>query len=459
MSSDDDLNSFEDGPKAKGRVPTRKRQRSASPGPSTTTKKPPSKAKAAPIAVDDDDEIMAIDPPDHKKSQKPPSVNGVKNAAKGKKKAAPNAEVPQVADEASEEDAPRKPSKHINGIADTSKAKPRNGAHTAKEPTQAKELIELAHLRDRERELTKDLEKVLSIRDTEAESLLQQMQERYDAQLKIQEDLIKELTSQLARVDHLTKTGQTAAVQFLTREAADEEKRGAEEEVTRLREVIKQKDRMLVEKDKKIAELEESALQIRRELDTEIAHSKALQANNNRAATASSATANPRKVYGTDDPKNAAVIKLYEEITNLLVVNVKHEPNQDPTVQTPDTVFTLIYTWQESARDDEDEEITMQKSINFMLRLYYGPPDSEPGEENQSSESEDRARYTPLHLDQESQIFVERLEFLSGSFTFPASQHALFFNTLAEKVGNAYKAEKGIPVQQPEVVDLVDDDD
>lgn len=71
-----------------------------------------------------------------------------------------------------------------------------------------------------------------------------------------QETLIQELTSQLAQVKALSGTGQSYMVQFLTREAADEEKKSLDKEVTRLKDKLKQKDANLAEKDKRIAELE-----------------------------------------------------------------------------------------------------------------------------------------------------------------------------------------------------------
>lgn len=72
-----------------------------------------------------------------------------------------------------------------------------------------------------------------------------------------QDALIKELTSQLARVEPLSRTGQAVALHFLTREAADEEKRAAEQDISCLQEVIKAKDSVIDERTKRIAELEQ----------------------------------------------------------------------------------------------------------------------------------------------------------------------------------------------------------
>ena len=75
----------------------------------------------------------------------------------------------------------------------------------------------------------------------------------------VQEEMIQELTSQLARVDSLTHEGKTSTLHFLTREAADEERRGLEAELTRLKEKLKEKDDELKAKDSQITEREETS--------------------------------------------------------------------------------------------------------------------------------------------------------------------------------------------------------
>jgi hypothetical protein len=50
--------------------------------------------------------------------------------------------------------------------------------------------------------------------------------------------------------------GQAVALHFLTRDAAKEEKRAAEKDISRLQEVIKEKDSVIDEKTRCVAELE-----------------------------------------------------------------------------------------------------------------------------------------------------------------------------------------------------------
>ena len=71
-----------------------------------------------------------------------------------------------------------------------------------------------------------------------------------------QEQMIRELTSQLARVDSLNREGKTSTLHFLTREAADEERRGLQSEVERLEEVVEEQKKTIATWDAKIRELD-----------------------------------------------------------------------------------------------------------------------------------------------------------------------------------------------------------
>ena len=75
-----------------------------------------------------------------------------------------------------------------------------------------------------------------------------------------QEEMIQELTSQLARVDSLTREGKTSTLHFLTREAADEERRGLETELAHVRAALRAKDKELEERDAQIKEREDTSM-------------------------------------------------------------------------------------------------------------------------------------------------------------------------------------------------------
>jgi hypothetical protein len=111
------------------------------------------------------------------------------------------------------------------------------------------------------------------VRNTAAEESLDHQSLHYEARLNsecktywnrlqltlfnlAQEKLIQELTSQLARVEPLARSGKTSLLHFLTRDAADQEQRGLENEVNRWKDIAKAKDAIIAEKDKRITELE-----------------------------------------------------------------------------------------------------------------------------------------------------------------------------------------------------------
>jgi hypothetical protein len=72
-----------------------------------------------------------------------------------------------------------------------------------------------------------------------------------------QEELIKELTTQIARLTPMLREGRGSTVHFLTREAADEEKRMLEERLEKSKEALQQKDAVIKDKDARIAALNE----------------------------------------------------------------------------------------------------------------------------------------------------------------------------------------------------------
>ncbi|KAG8217610.1 hypothetical protein J3R82DRAFT_5761 [Butyriboletus roseoflavus] len=254
----------------------------------------------------------------------------------------------------------------------------------------------------------------------------------------LKDALIKELTSQLARVEPLSRTGQAVALHFLTREAADEEKRAAEQDISRLQEVIKAKDSVIDEKTNRVAELEQLVQDAIRERDAEIERSKELLARVAPKGTPNSRS-HTKRPFGMDDPKMTEVIKFYEDMSNLLVTNVKFE--HAPDSEEPEVIFHCIYTYYEMIRraDDIEGERIGEKSIVFTMRIFngFGGPNGEPASEDDFIHR--RIKYTPLHLDKEPEAFVKGLEYMGESFTFACAQQGLFLNSLREKIRDAAK--------------------
>lgn len=201
-----------------------------------------------------------------------------------------------------------------------------------------------------------------------------------------QEALIKELTSQLAQKEPLTRAGKTSVLHLLTREAADEEKRLLEKELRWWKDVSDEKQQMLTQKDKRIAELEQIGFysptltmvqtlnmyttekDLRFELKVEIENSKTLAAKapRNPPPSATRARQGHGGVLGTDDPKHAEVVRFYEDLTNLLVTAMKLQPGKYLGLE--EWCFTCIYTYVE---DDNDSVPGVKKSA---YPLHCGEP-------------------------------------------------------------------------------------
>ena len=132
--------------------------------------------------------------------------------------------------------------------------------------TNARHFVEVESQRDK---LSKQLEELFQIRQTEPEKALEEQEKQYEARLKgvfaslddtcillfnvslVQETLLEEQ----AKLIVASTSGQPYMLHFLSREAADEEKKEVEKEVARWKEVVKQRDVKLAQKDEQITEL------------------------------------------------------------------------------------------------------------------------------------------------------------------------------------------------------------
>ncbi|PFH54148.1 hypothetical protein AMATHDRAFT_135780 [Amanita thiersii Skay4041] len=241
--------------------------------------------------------------------------------------------------------------------------------------------------------------------------------------LTAQEVLIKELTSQLAQKETLTLKGKDSILHMITREAADEEKRLLEKELAQLKDVLAGKTQKLKEKDKLIAELEQREREARFELNVEIERSKTL-ADKSAVRGLQAAPRSRTGAAGLEDSKNVKVIRFYEDITNLLVTNMRHQAGQRPGQD--EWTFTCIYTYSENGISPD----ALQKSLSFTLRTSR--PEAEDTDEPGES-----LYYVPQDLDKEPPEFVSRLGFLNHPFTFERKQLSLFLRTLHDSLKEA----------------------
>ncbi|KAG7092696.1 hypothetical protein E1B28_009027 [Marasmius oreades] len=282
-----------------------------------------------------------------------------------------------------------------------------------------------AFLRERKRadeaetrcqELLNQLEEIYRLRHTEPEKLLEEVQEQHQAEIEAKDKLIQELNSALARVEPLSKSGKTSVIHLLTREAADEEKKSVQQEVARLKAELVQKDIVIKEKDKMMSEKETIERELKYELQIE-------RENAQKDRLPGSVQRGRGGVLGSDDPKNTEVIKFYEDLTNLLVTNMKPTPGKSGK---DEWSLTCIYSYVGEGDDP------LSKSVNFSLRSSH---DSKTAE---GVGSESRTMFfVPQSLEKETPDFIQKLGFLGTSFSFPRSQLPLFLRTIYTTIGDA----------------------
>ncbi|KAK0228780.1 hypothetical protein IW262DRAFT_1456003 [Armillaria fumosa] len=319
---------------------------------------------------------------------------------------------------------------------------------------------ELAEVRDRADKYSKQLEELFEIRHTEPEHLLIEYRKQSDSKMEAQDALIRELTSNLAKKEPLIREGKTSVLHLMTREAVEEEKETLERDVQRYKGRVEVCDRDLKEKDKKILEQEQTSLSIavfllraisylrlvkdlRVELQAEIDRANNL-AKDPRRPPGSAQRNRGQTVLGAQEPKHGATIKFYEDVTNLLITNVRNEKCTKRDKE-EDWILTCIYTYvDEDSPGDPDSN---GKSLNFNLRLCH--------ELNEGNEYADAILYSPLELDKETEEFVNQLDFLSGPFTFPRRQLPVFIRTINNTIGKTTQEEEG---GEGEAADDDDDD-
>lgn len=387
-----------------------------------------------------DGEVVEVQP----RSKKPPSrgeatINGSGKQVKGKGKAKP---VPRKATRKPapplypmdvdhiviDEDEPGLgPS--VAAAVNSSVNNKRSIPHTSRSTKNGEESGLVYQLRQAEAQiatLSQQLEEVFQIRETEAEELLRRQEAQYQAQLQAQESLIKQLTYQLSLKEPLTRTGKTSILNLITREAADQEQRTMEKELARWKDVAEEKEKRIVEKDQRIAELEQREKELSYELNAEIERSKALAAKSSR---------NPPSVPrgrpgGADDPKHTEVIRFYEDLTNLLVCNMKLQKGKHFSLD--EWILSCVYTY----TDTDDDAPSTTKSLTFTLRCCHQPAD--PSHHVESKEQLiPSVNYIPLELDKEPPDYVEKLGFLGTPFTFGREQLPLFLRTLYTSIRDA----------------------
>ncbi|KAI0374655.1 hypothetical protein BV20DRAFT_960794 [Pilatotrama ljubarskyi] len=349
------------------------------------------------VELDDDDE-----PPD------PPAQRGVRGSSKQpKNKTAPHTSAPARSKKADE-----KLAREVESL----RAQLEQSREVAKE---------VAVQRDK---LAKQLEEVFRVRETAAEQLLHEYKAQVEESLERKEALIEELTAQLSKLQSSSKSDKSYTLHFLTREAAEEEKQALREENNLLRETIKQRDATIASKEKQIHSLQDEAKIMKRELDAEIERSKTL------AARAPPPMAARQQKPAPSEFRNTPVIRLYEDMTNILVTSVKIEKSSEfPDLE--EEIAACVYSY-------ENEEDKKRFSLNFTLRSTYDRPEGvAPSVHLTKEQLEKKMKYEPKDLDKESPELVERLGFFKDPFMFKREQMTVFLKTLTDAVINIFEPE------------------
>jgi len=276
-------------------------------------------------------------------------------------------------------------------------------------------------------ELSETLLQLIQTRNTEPEGRVAEMKARYEATSKAQDELIKELTTQIARLTPLIREGFGPTVHFLTRETADEEKRMLEERLEKSKEALRQKDAVIRDKDARIAALNEQLETTQADLKAEIAHTQTLQNKNAKGQREPPGSAS-RGRAGQDtlinDPKHGVTIRLYEDLTNLIVLSAKIQASPYPNLgELEEITYKCIFSHMNTT------------SLSFLLTSLYQPKSSSvPGHSPPRPKTKDDlqhvVRYTPLELEKESQEYIQKLDFLADTFTFGYDQMEFFIKTL-----------------------------
>ncbi|KAH9848877.1 hypothetical protein C2E23DRAFT_738604 [Lenzites betulinus] len=417
-------------------------------------------AKKKRKATEDSEEIVAVPGPPRGAAKKTtprtePTTNGApkSSAAKGKGRADPPPKTGRVNGTSTEEvaergsaislddgDDPPDPPRGTRGGSKQPKAKSGHPPSAPARPnkTDAKLAREADSLRaqlEQTREFTKEVDKlakqledVFRTRNTEPEETLQEYKTHFEAEIRKKDILIEELTLQLTKLRPTAKSDQPYTLHFLTREAAEEEKTALREENSRLKETIKQRDGMIAAKVAQISALEDESKVVKKELDAEIERSKSLALRPAHSAPSRQQKPSPHEF------QNTPVIRLYEDMTNILITSVKMEKSPEfPDLD--EDILTCIYTYQNA-----EEGVTF--SLNFTLRNTFDRPEgTEPAADLTKDQLVVKVKYEPKDLDKENQDLVGRLGFFKDPFMFARDQMTVFLKTLTDNVAGMFEPE------------------
>jgi hypothetical protein len=381
--------------------------------------------------IDDDDDVpkvvqpvtrngaMAKDSPSAMTNGKPAS------RAKGKRKAGPltngHKSDPElvVIDELDDDDPTPAPPLQLAKKGKAGSIE--NGAYSLE---LEKLRLERDLYKEQSEELSEHFLQLMQTRNTEPEEKLVYMKAQYDAASKAQEELIQELTTQISRLTPMLKEGRMSTLPLLTNEAANKEKRILEERLREVQEELRKKDGVIKDKDTRIAALNDQLETTQADLKAEIAHTQTLQNKNPKASREPSGSTIRARTSLANDPKHGVTMRLYEDLTNLIVLSAKIQASPYAHLGIPEEItYRCIFSHANSA------------SLSFMLTSMYQPnpspdPNRSPPPVKSKDDLQNMVHYAPLELEKESQEHIQKLDFLADAFTFAHTQMDYFLKTL-----------------------------
>ncbi|KAF8965292.1 hypothetical protein BDZ97DRAFT_1918430 [Flammula alnicola] len=229
--------------------------------------------------------------------------------------------------------------------------------------------------------------------------------------------LVEDFRAKLAQKDTLFRPGKTAVFELLTREEADREMQNLQQQLKSYKDAIQERDQRLKEMEEEVKDLQQN----KRKLSA----SKAQQQRQPHGS-ASRAHTGPM-VPMNQDPKYAEVLKFYEDLSNVIVPNIKVLPGR--YLHMDEWLLSCCYT-----HKDVMDKTAIPKSLYFSLRLCHDLKAGVTEPVERQDQLVESVHYIPKELDKESPEFVESLGFLSDTFTFERDQLSLFLRTLHDNI-------------------------
>ncbi|EIW65816.1 hypothetical protein TREMEDRAFT_66185 [Tremella mesenterica DSM 1558] len=264
-------------------------------------------------------------------------------------------------------------------------------------------------------------EELSNLRNTEAEALFDKFRSKAEQHARAQTDVISSLTVHNEKLQEKIASLEKALASVPAGlpsaggvfEAAASKEGSSNKDKERLerreKEILSLKDE-LAKTQANVKERESRISQLERDYKAEVAHSRSLQASSNRNPLAASVSTTPEEA-----DKDAQSLKLYEDLTDLNITNVKIKTGKAGK----EVTFICVQTVE-------------GRSLNFKLRAYNEPDPSLVGKGDNPWIK--MLLYTPEGLEYEDPTFKQRLGFFASEFVAPRDQAQGLWESLKVRI-------------------------